>query len=401
MGVLSLALTGCGGDERARGAGGAGGSAGAAAEVSFERFVLSNEFLAEGASFGDFDGDGENDVVAGPYVYLGPDFGKSVETYAPKSFDPKGYSDNFFAFPRDLDADGWLDVLFVGFPGQAAYWHRNPGASGGAWDRHVALPAVDTEAPVYLDLTGDGTPELVCATGGKLGWAEPNASDPTSVWSFRPATGPEGFVPFTHGLGVGDVDGDGRADLMEHRGVWRQPASLGGDPVWPFASHEFGSGGAQMYATDVDGDGDSDVVTSLAAHGHGLAWFEQTDTGGFVAHEIASPDPKLPGAGVVLHEPHALALADVNGDGLPDIVAGERFWGHADGWSGDLAEPASLYWFELQRTSSGAHYLPHLIDAASGVGTQVVSGDVDGDGRVDVVVANKKGAFVFLQAPSG
>jgi hypothetical protein len=56
-----------------------------------------------------------------------------------------------------------------------------------------------------------------------------------------------------------------------------------------------------------------------------------------------------------------------------------------------------LYWFELKRDGGRASYVAHLIDDASGVGTQVMGGDINGDSKPDVVVGNKRGAFVFLR----
>ncbi len=365
------------------------------AVVGFQKLVLSTEFTAEGAGFGDIDGDGSMDVVAGPHWYAGPDFTSSHSIYPEVAFDPHGYSDNFFAFVRDFDADGALDVLIVGFPGQNASWYANPKSVDAPWVRHDIALAVDTESPAFTDLTGDGEPELVCAVAGELGWLEPGP-DAATAWSFHPLSPPGPFAPFTHGLGVGDVDGDGRSDVLEARGTWIQPGSLTGDPVWGFAPTSFGQGGAQMFATDVDGDGDSDVVTSLAAHGFGLSWFEQTSPGAFTEHTISSPDETQPDA---LHEPHALALADVNGDGLADIVSGERFWGHVPGGDPDFSAPAELVWFELVRDGSGAHYERHLVDDQSGVGTDVTAGDVTGDGRTDILVSNKKGTFLFVQTP--
>jgi hypothetical protein len=155
-----------------------------------------------------------------------------------------------------------------------------------------------------------------------------------------------------------------------------------------------------MFAYDVDGDGDSDVITSLAAHDYGIAWFEQRTNAGamtFVEHLIATNDPNDAGISPLIHQPHALDLKDVDGDGLSDIVTGERFWGHVPAGSPDVNAPATLYWFSLERTPAGVRFTPHLVDDASGVGTQVVAADVNDDGLVDIVTGSKKGAFVFLR----
>lgn len=366
--------------------------------VAFERIELGQEFFAEGAAIGDLDGDGAGDVVAGPYWYRGPDFQQRFEIYPPAPFDVKGYSDNFFAFLRDLDSDGWTDVLVVGFPGQEARWYRNPGEPEGSsehWERFSVFTVVDNEAPWFTDLTGDGVPELVFNTLGQLGWAEPDA-DPTAPWVFSPLSDVGPYQAFTHGLGVGDLTGDGRPDVIEATGYFEQPESLEGLPFWTRHDQSFGAGGAQMFAYDVDGDGDQDVITSLSAHGYGVSWFERQGSDSapsFVEHVISGPaDGPTP-----LHEPHALDLSDVNGDGLMDIVTGERFWGHVPAGDPSFDDPALLYWFELRQEGGSVSYVPHLVDDASGVGTDVTTGDLNGDGRVDIVVANKKGTFVFLQ----
>jgi hypothetical protein len=391
---------GQGGTSGASGASGSAGDGGVPGGPSFRKIVLTNTFFCEGASFGDFNHDGNQDVVAGPYLYFGPDFALRLSIYEEPTFDVGGYSDNFFAFARDLSGDGWDDVLFVGFPGQSAYWYENPAENfNPAWFRRDVVASVGNESPDYVDITGDGEPELVYIEmqpdlmNGRYGYAGPGA-DPREPWTFHPLSPLGAYSHFTHGMGVGDVNGDGRSDLIEATGVWSQPASLIGDPLWQKTDHALGQpGGAQMVAEDVDGDGDADIVTTLAAHGYGLSWFEN-DGGAFVEHNIVPVT--APDMGVVMHEPHALTMADVNGDGLLDIVTGERHWGHVPE-GGDFAAPARLYWFEAGRGAGGVTFTPHLVDDQSGVGTQVVAGDVNDDGLVDIVLANKKGAFVFLQ----
>jgi FG-GAP-like repeat len=404
--LLGLTLGACGDDDDGVTSLGGGGSGGAGPSGSsgsaggpgcagaFERLVLHTEFYSEGAAYGDFDRDGVTDVVAGPYWYAGPSFTAKHELYEPVAFDPKGYSDNFFAWARDFNGDGWLDVLTVGFPGRQAAWFENPREAGGRWPRHLVFEIVDDESPEFVDLTGDGAPELVFATGGALGWAAPSA-DPNAPWVFHPLSPQVGFATFTHGLGVGDVDGDARLDVLEASGWWQQPASLEGDPLWARHDMPFVPGGAQMYAFDVDDDGDNDVVSTREAHGYGISWFEQTP-GGFAEHAIAPADPRA-AEGPVLHEPHALARADLNGDGLPDLVGGERFWGHVPEGDPSFSDPAKLYWFELERGAQGPRFIPHLVDENSGVGTQATVGDLNGDALPDILIANKKGAFVFLQ----
>lgn len=388
---------------------------------TFKRIQLTDQFWSEGANVGDLNNDGASDVVSGPWWWEGPGFARRHEYYpATQTFELKlgpmtsvrvpgfegtlgrenKYSDNFFAWVLDFNADGWNDILIVGFPGTGTSWFENPKGREQHWVRHTIFERTDNESPVFTDLTGDGRPELVCITNGRYGYAAPDWGAPSKPWTFHPISPDNKYGNFTHGLGVGDVDGDGRRDLLEKNGWWRQPASLADDPVWEFHEQRFGDGGAQMHAYDVNGDGLNDVVTSLAAHGFGLAWFEQYRDGrriGFRQHVLVNREPSDSPYGVKFSEIHAIALADMDGDGLQDIVTGKRFWSHGRTGDPDRNDAAVLYWFRLVRRSDrSVDFVPYLIDDKSGVGTQVVAGDVNGDALPDVVVGNKNGTFVFL-----
>jgi putative membrane-bound dehydrogenase-like protein len=365
----------------------------------FERIQLSDVFYAEGATFGDVSGDGIPDIIAGPFWYEGPDFKKRHEYYEPKPFDIKGYSDNFFAFLYDFNRDGWNDIFIIGFPGKESSWYENPRGRPGHWKRHIVFDATDNESPTFADITGDGKPELVCQTGGRFGYAEFDAAAPEKKWVFTPISEDRKLGRFTHGMGVGDVDGDGRLDVLEKSGWYEQPASLAESPLWKHHPHPFapGVGGAQMYAYDFDGDGDNDVLTSLNAHGWGLVWHENIQKDGridFVEHKIMGKEPQENPYGVAVPQLHAIDLIDMDGDGLKDIVTGKRIWAHYGEPSAE--KPAEIWWFKLTRKEGKVDFIPYLMDGDSGVGTQVVAGDFTGDKLPDVVVSNKLGTFLLI-----
>jgi hypothetical protein len=371
----------------------------------YKKIVLSDKFYCEGANVGDFNNDGKLDVVAGPWWFEGPDFTKKHEIYTPKAFDPLNYSTNFLTFTGDFNGDGWLDVFQVGFPGADAYWYENPGPKGGPWKKHLAVHQCGNESPAWADINGDGRPELIYCINGQLGYATWDPKRPDDPWVFHAVSFKEPrYQRFTHGVGVGDINGDGRADIVEAQGWWEQPAELKEGQPWIWHPFKFAEAGAQMAVYDVDGDGLNDVITSWHCHHYGLVWYQQQRSASgeitWKQHVILPPKPDLKSDALRISQMHSLDLADFKGNGLKDIVTGKRYWAHGPKGDVEADAPAVLYWFELQRDkSAGAKFIPHKIDDDSGVGTQVIARDLNGDGVPDIVVGNKKGVFVFLSEP--
>lgn len=368
---------------------------------SFERKQLTDVYYSEGTSAGDINGDGVADVVYGPYWFAGPDYKAKQEIYKAKAQPRQAYADNFFSWIGDFNMDGRNDVLVVGFPGTAAFVYENPGASGfdKVWKKHQVLDWVSNESPHLVNIVGDARPELVCTRDGYFGYATVNPQKPLSPWTFHRVSKQVAPKRFGHGLGVGDINGDKRPDLIMKSGWFEQPSSLGGDKEWKFHPAKFSvAGGAEMYAYDVDGDGDNDVITSLQAHAFGLAWHEQVKKGDqitFRPHLIMGNLRSQNKYGVLFTELHTVNLVDMNGDGLKDIVTGKTYWSHhtqSPMWDAG----AVVYWFQLVRGKDGVDWIPHKADGEASVGRQVIVSDLNNDKLPDIVVGGMKGSHVLI-----
>ena len=364
--------------------------------ISFKKSVLDTAFRSEGVAVGDFNKDGQQDIAAGYVWYQAPDW-KMMRTgdKAPE-YDPLSYSHAFQTFADDLNGDGWADILIVDWPGAQTWWLENPQKPNTEWPKHTLTLVTNNESPQYLDVDGDGKRDLLAAfspdpanfDGPQRRMAfmsrKQDAFEPWTILAVS-APGAPGTNRYSHGLGLGDVNGDGRNDILSPQGWWEAPEDRRAGE-WKFHPAPLGENCAQMYAFDFDGDGDNDVL-STAAHAVGMWWHEQLPEGKWQTHEISKD----------FTQTHALCLADINSDGLPDFVTGKRWWAH--GPKGDINpnDPAVLAWFELKRDNGKPTWTKHQFDHDSGVGTQFEVTDVNGDGLLDVVTSNKKGVYLFEQ----
>ncbi len=370
-------------------------------KVSFQKIVLDREFRSEGVAIADVNRDRKMDVLAGNLWYEAPSW--TPHEIAPvKSFDAaKGYSNSFVNYTADMNGDGWPDQILIDTPGiPPVVWRENPRGRATHWNEHKIVQNACNESPAFALLANAGkNPVLVFSIDDQqMVWLEAETRKNTNPAFITHQISEKfssdraknnGVYRYSHGLGVGDLNGDARPDVIVRTGYWEAPNDPRAGP-WKFVTTNLGADCAQMAIYDINGDGLNDVISS-SAHNIGVWWHEQkkADDGRqvFVQHTIDNS----------FSQSHSLMLADINGDGLKDIVTGKRYWAH--GPTGDVNpnDPAVLYWFELRRNKGAVNWIRHTIDEDSGVGTQFTVADMNGDKLPDVVTSNKKGVFVFLQ----
>ncbi|MGN6439536.1 MAG: FG-GAP repeat domain-containing protein [Agriterribacter sp.] len=360
-------------------------------ELKFKKHVLSTEYISEGVAVADVNKDGMMDVLAGTFWFEAP--GWKRHEIATPYIHPSigGYGNSFLNFTMDVNQDGWTDLVKVGFPSKEAYWYENPQNKGGHWKERLVYPSVGNESPAMVDVDGDGRLDLLCNDPArkKVIWVKSPSAKGDTTWTIYTISNDtvRGTNLFTHGLGWGDINLDGRKDVLIREGWWEAPADPR-QPDWTFHAANWGAECAQMYTLDLDGDGDQDVITS-SAHNYGIWWHEQVkDANGNITwkqHDIFK----------AFSQSHGMAMVDMNKDGNPDLLTGKRFWAHNGNDPGEK-EPAVLYWFEY-KPGKQPQWIPHLIDNDSGVGLHIVPTHMNKDKLIDIVIANKKGIFVFEQ----
>ncbi len=353
-------------------------------EIPFERHTIDLG-RAEACAVADINGDGKLDIIAGEYWYEGPTWKKHQYK---KDFIFNNYLDDFSDLPLDVDGDGDIDIITAAWGSRRVAWFENPGDGKGLWKEHIIDQGSPTEFAFLVDLDNDGLAEEVLPQyGGREGY---------TAWYKREGRGKD--VKWNrhivsnklhgHGIGAGDVNGDGRNDILTPEGWLEAPA----DPTqgdWTFhADWNYDKLGF-LYVFDVDGDGLNDVVTSRA-HDYGVFWLQQQRSAS------GAVDWKEQLIDDAWSQAHAMTPVDLTGDGKLELVTGKRLYAH-NGHDPGGREPLGLYWYQRVDTGQKQEWVRHVLDFGGrvGAGMQIPVVDLDGDGDLDIVVPGKGGLFLF------
>lgn len=350
----------------------------------------------EGIVEGDIDGDGTLDLVAGRSWFKGPDF---VARPLRQIEDWNGYVESNGDFLYDVDGDGRLDVIAGSFLPTQVYWYQNPGAEalrlGKVWPKHLLVDTGDSanEGQLLMDIDGDGRPEWVVNSWKK--------KVPMRIWRLIDCPKQESgaiikMEPVTlgetangHGIAVGDISGDGRHDVLVGEGWYEQPASDPWSSPWTFHRDWELHSSLPMIVRDLDGDGKNDLIFGNG-HDYGLYWWKNLGSG--EGDKIAWKETLIDRG---YSQPHVLVMADLDNDGADELITGKRYFAHNGKDPGGM-EPPCLYYYKWNKETLA--FTRHTIEEGHvGCGLQIVTADLNGDGKEDVAVAGKSGTYVLTQ----
>jgi len=352
--------------------------------LKFERFRIG-DITYEAASCFDVDNDGKQDIVSGEYWFAGPDFRRQHRICTVMQVED--YYDDFSDYPMDVNGDGYLDIISGGWWGATLVWRENPKAKPVPWTVHEIDRCGNIETTRFWDVDGDGFEDVVPNAGGRVAFYRlVRDANGKGTGKFTKHIAKEGGCG--HGLGFGDVNGDGRGDFIVPDGWIEAPADrINGQWTW---HPEFKLGGASVpiLVRDVNGDGAADLIVGMA-HDYGLFWYEQTkDADGrrtWTKHVIDADRSQY----------HDLVLADIDNDGQDELITGKRWRAHQEHDPGSL-DPIGLYYFEID----GGRFRRITLDygppsKTSGAGIYLWIADIDGNGWKDILAPGKEGVYLF------
>ncbi len=337
---------------------------------------------AEGITALDMNSDGKPDLLSGAFWYENP--GPNGGEWTPHQYRTVEMVGEFISdcgeWAVDVNHDGAPDVVTVGWMTDGVWWYENPKKPGVMWQKHLITHTLATEGGWMADLNGDGKPELALAHYGRSGmiWIDFAGPEPKVH-----AAG--GHDQDGHGVGMADIDGDGKTDLLSPHG-WFKNIDANADKWEWRGDWDLGETGFPIVGFDVNHDGKMDLIYGRG-HSYGLYWLEQKGDASkpeWVKHVIDESFSQV----------HVLKMADIDGDGQMELIAGKRYRGHNGNDPGSY-DPLVIYYYKLDRTTGQFSRFPLSMGGSAAAGTQFVVADFDGDGDTDIAAAGKTGVHLF------
>ncbi len=354
-----------------------------AADVTFVRHVLNTDCDFSAAAAMDVNHDGKKDIVCGSFWYEAPAWKRHFVCDVPRI---RGRPDGFAHLPLDVNRDGWTDIVTVNYRSRSIKWVEHPGAGLGPWTTHTVEEPGPMETGRLVDVDGDGQLDILpngvqFAAWWELAW-EPGASGTAPRWVRhelpREVAG--------HGVGFGDVDGDGRGDIVAPLGWLKAPERPRRDRWLWSPEFDLGRASIPILVVDVDEDGDNDIVWARA-HGFGLYWLEQSHSDDakkrrWIHHTIDTS----------WSQAHSPLWADLDGEGQNELVAGKRFMAH-EGLDPGEYDTLVAYRYQFDRGTRTWHRWLISWDEGVGFGLDPKADDLDGDGDRDLILSGRSGLY--------
>jgi FG-GAP-like repeat len=374
-----------------------------AGEPKWKQHTINGKSEFEAAGVFDVDNDGKLDIVSGDTWYQAPDW----KPFHVRDVKRQGsYFNDFATLPLDVNGDGRTDFVTCSYFARDVGWVENPGKVGADWSYHKVDVPGNIEAAWSVDLSGDGIADVLPNTVNTVVWYEVKKKGDGRGFELKKHD--LGKEAAGHGVGSGDVNGDGRIDLLTPKGWFEAPADpSSGSWTW-HPDWQLGATGIQILARDVDGDGLSDIVYGMG-HNYGLFWLHHTKgTGGESTWTKQTIDNSVASV-------HALMWADIDGDGKAhELLTGKRVYAHEiepGATDGSLVawyafDPAAKSWVKhvifqgepaKNAPAKGGDRLAlrDFPPGTAGTGLQMTAIDIDRDGDLDLVCPGKSGLYLF------